>query len=273
MCLIVFSYQPSSDYPFILVANRDEFYPRASAPMQFWQDQPKVLAGRDLEKQGTWLGLHTDGRFAAVTNFRKVTNNSKPAKLSRGQLVNSALSSNSGAQHFIDSIQPTASQYGAYNLLSADSNGIFYSSNQNPNNDQHHCQKLVPGIYGLCNGSLDTPWPKLVAAKQQLSELISEKRISSDNLRLLLTDRTPAAEHLLPDTGINKEWERSLSSQFIQLDNYGTRAKTVILQDASGSTQVIEMRYNRDGFSGESSFKIQLPVFASHCAEQPTSYA
>ncbi|MCJ8299847.1 MAG: NRDE family protein, partial [Pseudomonadales bacterium] len=268
MCLIVFSYQPSADYPFILVANRDEFYARASASMGFWQDQPGILAGRDLEKSGTWLGLHLDGRFAAVTNHRRVTANTTSAKLSRGQLVNAALLNPHAAEHFIDSVQATAQQYGGYNLLTGDCSGLFFSSNRSGNSDLLQKQKLVPGIYGLCNGSLDTPWPKLVAAKHQLSELISDSNISSDTLRLLLTDTEFADDPLLPDTGISKEWERSLSAQFIQLENYGTRAKTIILQDLTGSTKVIEIRYNRDGFVGESSFEIQLPVFASdHTAD------
>ena len=263
MCLIVFSYQQNRDYPFILVANRDEFYARDSSAMHFWQDKQGILAGRDLEQAGTWLGLHTDGRFAAVTNYRRVTGKTQPAKLSRGQLVNAALLSPLGAEHFIASIETTAQQYGGYNLLSADSSGLFFSSNRSPDSDVLHKQKLQPGIYGLCNGSLDTPWPKLVAAKQQLSELIIQGNISSETLALLLTDTELADDPLLPDTGITKEWERSLSAQFIQLENYGTRAKTIILQDASGSTQVIEIRYNRDGFIGESSFEILLPLFAS----------
>ncbi|EPJ48019.1 MAG: hypothetical protein OFPI_31140 [Osedax symbiont Rs2] len=263
MCLIVFSYQPSADYPFILVANRDEFYARASAPMQFWSDRPSMLAGKDLEQGGTWLGLHCDGRFVAVTNFRRITANRKPAKLSRGQLVNAALLSPLGAEHFIDSIQNTAQQYGGYNLLSGDSSGLFFSSNRSPDSDLQHKQKLQPGIYGLCNGSLDTPWPKLVAAKRQLSELISQSNVCSETLAKLLTDTELADDPLLPDTGISKEWERSLSAQFIQLENYGTRAKTILLQEASGSTHITEMRYNREGFTGESSFKVQLPVFGS----------
>ena len=231
--------------------------------MGFWQDQPGILAGRDLEKSGTWLGLHLDGRFAAVTNHRRVTANTTSAKLSRGQLVNATLLSPLGAEHFIDSIQTTAQQYGGYNLLSGDSSGLFFSSNRSTDSDLLQKQKLQPGIYGLCNGSLDTPWPKLVAAKQQLCELISQGNISSETLALLLTDTELADDPLLPDTGISKEWERSLSAQFIQLENYGTRAKTILLQDAAGSTQVTEMRYNREGFIGKSSFNIQLPVFAS----------
>jgi len=251
MCLITISYQQNHQYPFILIANRDEFYRRPSAPMQYWQDQPQLLAGRDLELQGTWLGITQAGRLAALTNYRSGPSSNQVFPSSRGNLVTQAL---------IDTY-PLDNQltYAPFNLFYADSQGLHYTNNhQRPIVDT----LLVPGTYGLCNAALDTPWPKLVQAKEQLAQIASQPNITMDDLKTLMSDTQTASENELPNTGISTQWERALSSQFIQIKaQYGTRAKTIILQDLHGKTQICEMRYDPSGFIGESSFEMQIPVF------------
>src|SRR3954470_1237003 len=73
MCLIVFGWKAHPDYPLIVAANRDEFHGRPAAAAAFWHDKPAILAGRDLEAKGTWMGVARNGRFAAVTNYRGAT--------------------------------------------------------------------------------------------------------------------------------------------------------------------------------------------------------
>ncbi|MEH6446490.1 MAG: NRDE family protein [Oceanospirillaceae bacterium] len=263
MCLITFSYRQHDQYPFILVANRDEFFERPSEPMHYWPNHTEILAGQDLKLQGTWLGLHGSGRFSAVTNFRRVIKKPPKQPLSRGQLITDFLLSNTQAGPYLHSAQKTVSEYGLYNLLAADRSGLYFSSNQDPKHQDSYGRALTAGLYGLCNASLDTPWPKLLSAKQQLAQLLLDDDISMDSLHSLLNDPQPFSLELLPDTGIEKEFEQALSSQFINLEDYGTRAKTIILQDKHGKTLISETSYNQQGMQKKLDFEMQLPVFGS----------
>jgi len=252
MCLITISYQQNPQYPFILVANRDEFFLRPSAPMHFWQAQPELLAGQDLDHKGTWLGITQAGRFAALTNYRSGPKTDQSFAFSRGVLVTNTL---------LNGLHLSTEQlYAPFNLIYADRRGLFYTNNQGLSEPQ----PLAAGLYGLCNAALDTPWPKVVDAKQQLAQVADQQNISMCQLKNLMTATEIAAEHDLPDTGISKTWESALSSQFIKInDEYGTRAKTIILQERSGRTQICEMRYDQTGFIGESNFQINVPVMGS----------
>lgn len=264
MCLITFSYQQHPKYPFIMVANRDEFYKRSSSAMAFWQDHCEILAGRDLEKQGTWLGLHTSGKLSAVTNYRNALHTPQQPLLSRGQLITQSLLTEHSSVDFLDTLAPRFDQYGPCSLLTGDQHGLYFASNQPVSSDQsvtsNTPRRLAPGIYGLCNASLDTPWPKLLDAKAQLQQLLSEPQIRLAQLQRILNDNRTAPEQNLPNTGIAKKWERSLSAQFIQLENYGTRAKSIILQHLSGKTEICEISYDRIGVINESYFELQLPL-------------
>jgi uncharacterized protein with NRDE domain len=271
MCLITFSYKQHKQYPFILVANRDEFYQRKSAAMTFWSTDNSILAGQDLTQMGSWLGLHKSGRFSTVTNFRQKTAATMAEPLSRGHIVSESLASNLSMQNYLTQLAATKQQYGAYNLLCADNNGLYFSNNHSQNTGSvdrffdtpsinNDFIKLSAGLYGLCNATLDTPWPKLSSAKQDLEQLIINDDISIDTLKQLLNSPNTAQEHKLPNTGIEKSWEKALSAQFINLDSYGTRAKTIILQRHDGFTQICEARYNANGFIGESVFELQIPI-------------
>ena len=237
MCLILFSYQPESSTPLILGANRDEFFNRATQSAGYWVDAPQVLAGRDLVAQGTWLGITTTGRFAAVTNVREPVQ--QGAKLrSRGDLTREFLSGEIPAGVFLNALAPTANEYAGFNLLvgefAQDSSELYYLSNR-----REGVQRLTAGVYGLSNHLLNSSWPKVDDGKQQLAATISS---SSDNsssnssssdpehraIRDCLENPTRAADSRLPDTGVGYEREKALSSAFITLGDYGTRASTVL---------------------------------------------
>lgn len=260
MCLISFAIEQHHSFPFIMVANRDEFYQRPSEVMHEWEDRPNILAGRDLKLKGTWLGFNKQGKFSAVTNYRRPSSNNETL-LSRGHLITDALLTTQNTKEHLQALQETAHLYGLYNLLVGDDTGIYFHSNAGHLNGPVAATKLEPGVYGLCNASLDTPWPKLTAAKRELQQHIKHNDLSIDSLSELLNQETKAADESLPDTGIALEWERSLSSQFIQLPEYGTRAKTIILQNKEGTTQIREISYNSKGEFARKDFTLQLNVF------------
>ena len=70
MCLLIFAHEADPRYPLVVAANRDEFHARPTAGSEFWPERPTILAGKDLEQGGTWMGITRGGRFAAITNYR-----------------------------------------------------------------------------------------------------------------------------------------------------------------------------------------------------------
>jgi len=240
MCLILFAYQVHEEYKLIVAANRDEFYQRPTAPAHFWEDQPSILAGRDLEKLGTWMGVTSGGRFAALTNYRnpkEVT----VGKCSRGDLVADALKFNGNVEDFMVGLQGQDNLYPGYNLLVGDGNELFYYSNVG-----RELQKLVPGIYGVSNHLLNTCWPKVQKGKKGLSQIISSRQEELvEKLQILLQNADPAPDECLPSTGVSLEWERTLSPLFIKSEGYGTRSSTVLLMSGK-ELQYIERVYTKD---------------------------
>lgn len=230
MCLIVFAYDTPPKYQLVLSANRDEFYKRPTAPAHFWEDHPDVLAGRDLEKMGTWMGVTKTGRFAAITNVRNSSSENADAK-SRGELVSNYLCSTVAPNEYMKQVRNNAAQYNGFNLIVGDTASLYYVSNQN-----RSIKKLEPGIYGVSNATLDTPWPKVEKSKKRLTQCLTTKEeVNPDCLFDLLADDDKHPEDkLLPNTGIGLERERLLSSVFITSPDYGTRASTVLLIDRNG---------------------------------------
>ncbi|MFY0678699.1 MAG: NRDE family protein [Neptuniibacter sp.] len=254
MCLMTFAYKSHPVYSFILLANRDEFYARPSLPMHFWNEQPDLLAGQDLEQGGTWLGINKQGKFTAVTNYR----DGKTAKgdaLSRGALTREYLCSSLPASQYLEQLQPRQGQFGDYNLLLGDASGLCYQSNR-----EGPVRKLTPGIYGLSNALLNTPWPKLLQVRSLLSEALSQLEPDKEQLFDIMSDPLQAEPSQLPDTGISEEWEQLLSSCFIQSSEYGTRATTVLMQKTCGETTIIEKNFGPDGFESEQTFELKLPA-------------
>ncbi|RFU66508.1 NRDE family protein [Bacillus sp. V59.32b] len=222
MCLILFAYKTHPTYKLIVAANRDEFYGRATAPAHFWEDQPHILAGRDLEKMGTWMGVSTSGRFAALTNYRDPKEITE-GKRSRGELVADFLKGSTQTLDYMQKIAAHRDAYPGYNMLAGDANELYHYSNVE---DTLH--KLEPGIYGVSNHLLNTDWPKVKLGKEGLATIISQDSEAMDEqLFALLQHNDTAPDEILPNTGVSMEWERILSPLFIKSKGYGTRSSTV----------------------------------------------
>jgi len=219
VCLILVAWRAHANYPLVVAANRDEYFKRRTASADFWRDHPHVLAGRDLEAGGTWLGITHAGRFAALTNFRDPTQH-QPDAPSRGQLVADFLTGSDPIDSYLDALPAAA--YNGFNLLLGDGRRLVAYSNVSL---QRH--KLAPGIYGLSNHLLDTPWPKVGAGKTALNAALAALPDETALFRLLRDDTVhPDAD--LPATGVPLEWERLLSAAFIRSPDYGTRCSTVV---------------------------------------------
>jgi len=223
MCLIVFAFDCHPRYRLILAANRDEYFSRPTAPAAFWQDAPHVLAGRDLDAGGTWLGVTRGSRLAAVTYYREpsVPIHQPP---SRGKLAADFLAGTMPPEDYLDALRPDEGRYGGFNILFGDAGGLFYHTNRGDVS-----VRVPTGIHGLSNGLLDTSWPKVVAARERLERLLKNDTAEPEALYALLADRSSYPDPLLPDTGFGIERERHLSPIFIAGSEYGTRSSTVVL--------------------------------------------
>lgn len=239
MCLIVFAWQVIPKLPLIAAANRDEFYERPASAAQWWQDYPQVYAGRDLQSGGTWLGVTRDGRFAAITNFRAPDEKRESAP-SRGLLVSNYLAGTARPEEYIAELAGATDDYNGFNLLIGDRNQLIWFSNRGSANSRNGLP-LSPGIYGLSNGLLDAPWPKVVRTKAQFASLLCQGA-SEEAYFEMLTDTMVASDCRLPKTGVSLEWERALSSVCIKSPTYGTRVSTVVRLHES-NTAVLNERF------------------------------
>jgi uncharacterized protein with NRDE domain len=245
MCLILLGLDAHPEYSLIVGANRDEFYDRPTARAAFWKDAPRVLAGRDLKAGGTWLGIDRGGRFAAVTNYRQGQREIE-APRSRGHLVSDYLTGPTDGRAHIARVEREAALYNGFNLIAGDAAALFYFSNR-----EGQTRELGPGVYGLSNHLLDSPWPKVTAGKSGLSELLAGGGEPVPSLFRLLSDRRQATDALLPQTGVSPEWERLLSSAFIASEGYGTRSSTVVLVGRDGGVRFEERSFGAGSAPGE----------------------
>lgn len=242
MCLILFAYDYHPNYLLILAANRDEYYARPALPAHFWEERPDVLAGKDLEQSGTWLGMTRHGRFAAITNYRDPSSTKANAR-SRGLLVKDCLCSAGSPADYLSSVHKRRQEYNGFNLLLLGGASMWYYSNRT-----RHIESVQPGIHGLSNHLLDTPWPKVIGGIEALRQGIgSDDKVLVDKLFELCSDRQQAKDEELPNTGVPLEWERLLSPAFIQSEDYGTRATTVLLIDRRGHVQFCERSFGSGG--------------------------
>lgn len=242
MCLLVIAWKTHPRYRLVLAGNRDEFHDRPAAPLSWWNDDPRILAGRDLKAGGTWLGVARSGRFGVVTNFRDLQAPIEGAP-SRGQLVPRFLTGATSPKEFLDDLRGAAPRYSGFNLLVGGSRALYYFSNRGPKAPT----ALAPGIYGLSNHLLDTPWPKLARTRTRFEQLLSEPELAPEPLFTMLADRTQASAAELPTTGLPEEWERIVSAPFIQNERYGTRCSTVLLVERNGRTVLHERRFDSGG--------------------------
>ncbi len=240
MCLITFAYKAHPKYKLILVANRDEFYDRPTRSAQFWKDEnlPELLAGKDLAAGGTWMGISTKGKWAALTNYRDPSLViSDP--ISRGELVLNFLKGEKTAKKYLQKTINERSLYNGFNLLLADEHGLFHYSNVNDT-----ITEIEPGIHGVSNALLDMSWPKLDQAKKDLADVIEQGNFDQEQLFELLKNENKPPEPQLPNTGIPLEWEKAVSSVFIKTEDYGTRCSTLLLIDNENKATFIERRYD-----------------------------
>lgn len=240
MCLILLAHRAHPQYRLIVAANRDEWFGRPTAPAGFWADAPDVLAGRDLQARGTWLGVTRDGRFAALTNFRDPDSHRSDAP-SRGALVSGYLTSSAAPAAYLGSLRNAAERYNGFSLLVGDPTSLGYYSNR-----AGEARELTPGIYGLSNHVLDVPWPKVRAGKARLAAHL-DGEVSAAALLALLDDTQAASDSELPRTGVTLEWERALSPLRIRAGEYGTRSSTVLLVSSEGEVSLLERTFDSSG--------------------------
>ena len=239
MCLILIAYQLDPAWPLVVLDNRDEYYARSTAPLGLWPGAPDVLAGRDLQSGGSWMGLRRDGCWAAVTNYREPRNDDH-ARKSRGWLVRDFLLSSWSVAEYIERVVGHGEDYAGYNLLLGDRDGIWFVSNRDP-----EVHQLAPGLYGLSNGRFDAPWPKVTRAKQKIAGLLDRQNWQPEEALELMCDATRAADADLPATGVPLDWERALSSMFILTPKYGTRSTSQLMRDREGDMIFAERTYSK----------------------------
>ncbi len=247
MCLVLLAHRVRADAPLVVLANRDEFYERPTEPLHEWAAPAGLFAGRDLLAKGTWQGLGRNGRFGALTNFR-APEAVRGSVASRGDLIPHWIGGSQSPAEFGRWLETHVEHYNPFNLL--------YGTCAPSQPAELWCfestigtaRPLPPGVYGLCNAVLDTPWPKLVSAKAEFAALLATPGLPTRDSLGLMADRTPAADSELPDTGVGLEWERALSPVFVQTPTYGTRATTLTTVLAGGNARIDERRFNSQGF-------------------------
>ncbi|BCG45977.1 hypothetical protein GEOBRER4_n0752 [Citrifermentans bremense] len=234
MCTLLLAYRAHPRYPLVLLANRDEYYQRPTARASFWEDAPQLFGGRDLLHGGTWLGITTTGRIAALTNYRDPADLVRQG-LSRGRLVSGFLKGVEDAEGYLECLRAAAGPFGGYNLVVGTPMRLHcYSSKTD------EAVQLEPGIHGLSNRLLNTPWPKVVRGTQALKRALGAGEPDLEELFAILADRTHPPDDQLPDTGVGLELERLLSPIFIESERYGTCSSSVLLVGRDGEARFVE---------------------------------
>lgn len=250
MCLINFQFHEHPNYKLIVAANRDEFYSRPTATADFWEDEPNILAGRDLLQMGTWFGVTKQGRFAALTNFRDPAHMGV-GKVSRGAIVRNYLAGNASSREFLESLHEEKDDYTGFNLLVGNPDELFYYSNI-----QGEIIEIPAGTHGLSNHLLNTPWPKVITGKNNLKTYVmGQEKVDVDALFTILSDEEIAADADLPETGVGLDLERKLSPLFIKTPDYGTRSSAVLLVDHNNHITFAERTYELGELTREKTFE------------------
>lgn len=237
MCLIVVAYKYHPEYPLILAGNRDEFHERPTQELHIWNEDPQILAGKDLEAGGTWLGINQNGKFAALTNHRDLSN-IKEHTLSRGNIVLDIIRSELSTSDQLSIMTPEFSKYNGFNLIAGTLDDLYFVSNHGD-----EIQNIKPGLYGISNASLNTPWPKTNSALENFSTALNKDQTDENDIFDLLCNTNRYPESILPKTGLTPEMEIAVSSVFILTKNYGTRSSALLMYDKSGKVKFIEQTY------------------------------
>ena len=237
MCLLVFGYDIHSRYSLVFAGNRDEFYERPTAPAGVWDDAPHIIGGRDLKAGGAWMGVTRAGHWGVVTNVREPGAYREDAR-SRGALVADYLRDEPDPQAYLEAVAAEGDRYNGFNLLLGTPTSLYHYTNRAPG-----AHAVTPGIHGLSNARLDTPWPKVTRARRALQAAFQRRNVSDDALFDLLDDRRPAPDPELPNTGLGRDRERMLSPLFIESERYGTRASTVLRIGRDGTISFAERTF------------------------------
>jgi uncharacterized protein with NRDE domain len=245
MCLFFCAFDIHPTFRFMIATNRDEFYDRPSRPVSFWPEAPDLLAGKDLRGGGTWFGITRSGRWAALTNFRDPRGYRDNAP-SRGILLTEYLFGSDDPSAYLASIRREGERYNGFNLIVGTHRELHYYSNRSGT-----IMELGPGLYGLSNHLLDTPWPKVSRGKEAIAGILSRGGDPDpEALFDILSDRTLVKDDLLPDTGIGLEWERLLSARFIASPTYGTRSSTLLFVDRRDRVTLIDRNFDSNPGTG-----------------------
>lgn len=270
MCLIVFDWRPGSATPLRLAGNRDERHERPTAALTTWHDCADILGGRDLEAGGSWLAAHAAGRVAAITNVRDPDFKADAAAPSRGHLVHQALICADLGAWLEQLTSQAAHAYAGFNLLACDAETLWHLYH-GPQGTR--LARVAPGLHGLSNASLDTPWPKLTQARQRLTRLLDDPDRhflgdlgdlgDLDGAWALLSDTRQADDEYLPETGVGRALERQLSAAFILGQHYGTRASTLLEWRAHGEIVIAERRFAPGGITvGQQQCRLRVPALS-----------
>jgi len=253
VCLIAFAWRSHPRYRLVVAANRDEYFGRPAAPAGFWDDHRNVLAGRDLEAGGTWLGITLNGRFAALTNYRNPADK-KTGAPSRGALVADFLTGRTSAEEYVRLVEKGGVDYNGFSLLVGDVGSMFFFSNRGD-----RATRVAPGVHGLSNHLLDTPWPKVEKAKARFAALL-DGAFDSERAFGLLNDTERASGGELPSTGVSLELEERLSAiRILAVGDYGTRCSTALCFGQDGRIEFHERSYSEEGgVSGTVSYRLTL---------------
>jgi uncharacterized protein with NRDE domain len=246
MCLLVLAWRVHPRYRLVVAANRDEFHARAAAPLAPWSDNAAIIGGRDLQAGGAWFAIASGQRMGIVTNFREFGRHRRSAP-SRGGLIPAYLSGSQPPGDFLQVLESDAPGYSGFNLLLADRDALWYASNR----ADQFARELPPGIYGLSNEFLDTPWPKLVRVRARFENLLETDSADPESLVTdlfaMLADRETAPPDSLPPGDLTPEWARKLSAPFVLDAGYGTRCSTLLTTTARGEQRIIERRFDAEG--------------------------
>lgn len=254
MCLITFRLASHPEYKLILAANRDESYERPTAPADFWQEYPTLLAGKDLEANGTWLGITKNGKIAVITNCHDAeTINIDPQKRSRGKIITDYLASERTATHYLNQLIEQKNQYLPFNVLLGDVDKLYHFNSQ----DQSYTL-LKKGTHSLSNATINTPWPKVTNTKKQIDHIFQASNDYIEKLFQMMMDQTPAPDQQLPDAPFPIETLRKISANFIDTEDFGTKSTTLLLVDHKNKVTFIERTYDLNQSSHDRSYQFQI---------------
>lgn len=254
MCLIVFAYKYHPKYPFILAGNRDEFYARPTQKLHEWNSDPKIYAGRDLKEGGTWLGINEHGKIAVLTNYRDLTKIKENAP-SRGNIATNILLSNEPIAEQLSGLIPEFQKYNGFNLIAGDLHNLYYVTNE-----KDYFSEIQPGLYGISNAFLNTPWPKTNDALQHFTHAINGETPDEEAIFELLANTSTYPDRMLPKTGLSPEMEKAVSSIFILTDDYGTRSSALVMMNQKGEIKFTEKTYRPGSVEITDSEEYQLSL-------------